>query len=430
MASWRSSVDGQLAQLRVLLASLRTDVDRIAATTPTQPPTPDPPEPVPPTVPWWKAGLLWSGIIGGAAVAVVGLLLRTVGVSSGVLYGTRPVQLVTALTAAGVTVAVACWWLKRSAHPDRNTRFTEALALLSAVVAVISLTGIFFPQVPAGVAEEGACPRVRIRQATFIGTVAADLAGVNARTDPTRAATQVDRYPAGCLIGFDGFCFGEPITDATYTGVAVPRKDVRWLRVAKNRTRFGHWLARWLSGEPNGERFIAGGVIQTRTLENFSHQWLGATDDKACPGNVQPPGPVHLELADPDNDGVVTLTGTAERASDIRFAVYTAGEVLDDVGRFRPVEPTVRDGVVSYEWRTRVTAAVLKDPSSQVVILGVPCIGPSIAPLNLASVDLTAGTLTRSTDDSAATFRPSQGSARIPAKDLRTLVETACQAIE
>lgn len=432
---WRKRVDAELRQLEAELTRLRAEGAQESNTTPAR----DDPEAGRDRVPV-PGALLWAGVIVGGLIGLGGVLLRTFGVSFGVVYGARPVQLVTAVGAAGLTMAISCWWLRRLSRPDSSrAQLTELVAFASAIAAFLALTGILLPAVPVGVSDEVSCPRVLIRQTAFQGAVAAGVPGVNARSDPNRAATQLDRYPSGCLLGFDGFCFGQPVTDAAYTGLIPKRQDTRWLRLARNRKPFAHWLARLISSEPDRDRFIAGAVIQTRTLEGLSDQWLEREDepgddapddndpDDGCPGSVLPAGKPTLTLGEPDADGVVTLTAGPGKASDLRYAVLTAGEVTDVVGRFRPIEPTVsKDGLVSYLWRSAVTASVLQDRSTTVAVAAVPCIAPSIIPLDLATVDLAGGTLTRS----PATFSATGTPVELSDGDLKQLAEAACQAVE
>jgi hypothetical protein len=244
--------------------------------------------------------------------------------------------------------------------------------------------------------------------------------GVNARSRPTAGSPKVDRFPEDCAIGFDGYCYGEPITDLLYIGVTdIPqRTDVRWLRVLRNHNPVKQWLARLLSGEPNEDRF----VTAARVIAQDPEQELLELEASDCPGGRPSPGQAGLAPFTPASDGSVSLIATGDHTFDMGYAVYV-GE--DTTGLpFRQVPGTFTDdGAVEHVWRTAATADTLRGPTS-VVVAAVPCLAPSVPPRDLASIDLGQVRV-----DPGAPPLPLPEPPSVDEQTRESLAETACAGI-
>jgi hypothetical protein len=353
-------------------------------------------------------------IITGGAIAIVFGLLRTWGVAAGVLYGNRPTQYITGICVAGFLLVVAGVVAIRS---DRQPGFAEAvskgLGLVAALVSTIALLGIFLPAVQGG-SDDFACPGTRTRGVGFVAAAAEPISGVNARTKPRLSAAQVARYPTGCLVGFDGFCIGDPVVDVTYAGEPVPRRDGRWLRIARHRNNpFAHWLAHVISGEPDHEQYIAAGVTQARSLVDLERFRV------SCAGERPSPTSAFLTL-NTNNDGTIGLTGNSEFGYDIQYAIYVAERTTGEGSQYRQITAEQNQRGL---WRPEVTGRTLTTSRSAVVIVAVPCVAPGIRPSNVDIIATQAVTMKR---DGTVTQTP--GAA--PAFKLAEAADVACQAIE
>lgn len=311
----------------------------------------------------------WALIIGGGLVSLLAMVLRTWGVVVGVVYGPDPIRYIDGILVAGV-LAVVAGVIARQANRRKAVaeNLAQVLALVSALVTAIALAGIFVPTVP-GSSGDSDCPRARTHGAAFVSSAAATInGGVNARAEPRRSGLQVARYPTDCLIGFDGFCLGEPVTDATY-GSDLPRKDARWLRIARHENSVLHFLAKIISGEPDHASYIAAGVMQAQSLADLkSLQFKCEKDDPAVTSLD-----LTVDKKTHDVTGVVTTENDAE---DVQFVVYVAGPTSSG-GSYRQVPAGENQTMV---WKAGRTAGSLVNNQSTVVVAAVPCIAPSIPP--------------------------------------------------
>ena len=353
-------------------------------------------------------------IVTGGAIAIVFGLLRTWGVAAGVVYGTRPTQYITGICVAGFLLVVAG---VLALGTDRRRGFAEAvskgLGLVAALVSAIALLGIFLPAVQ-GASDDVACPGTRTRGVGFVAAAAEPISGVNARSKPRLSAVQVARYPTGCVVGFDGFCVGDPVRDVTYAAEEVPRRDGRWLRIARHRDNpFAHWLAHVISGEPHHEQYVAAGVTQARSLVNLEKFRV------SCEG--ERPNPENASLAlDTNKDGTIALTGSSEFGYDIQYAIYVAEKTTGEGSQYRQI---TADQDQRGLWRPEVTGRTLATSRSVVVVVAVPCVAPGIRP---SDVRLSASETVTMKRDGTVTRTP--GAAL--GFNLAEAADVACQAIE
>jgi hypothetical protein len=353
--------------------------------------------------------LLWVGL----TVAVVFLVLRTWGIATGVLYGTRPTQYVSAVAVAGVLVFTAGVLMRRQGKGVELGSLPEVLGLAGVIVSTLALIGVLLPAVPTASVEDVACPGARLRRVTSLGTAATSaVGGINARAEANVSSTQLARYPTECTIGFDGFWNGRPVRDVTYAGLKVQRRDGRWLRIARSRTPVKHWLAHKLSGEPDYDQYIAAAVVQTRSFANLSDQRID------CPAGRPDPGTATISIS-PMPDGTVRLQGRSEHSYDRQYAVFipepTSGE------RYRQITADAEQVGI---WDAKATAQSVPTSGAVVVIAAVPCIGPSIPPFDLGKMAIRTVTL-----DENGRIQV-QSRALGDEFDLEQAAKTACEAIE
>lgn len=353
--------------------------------------------------------LLWVGL----TVALAFLVLRIWGTASGVLYGTRPTQYVSAIAVAGVLVFTAGLLMRRQGKGVELGSLPEVLGLAGVIVSTLALIGVLLPAVPATSAEDVACPGARLRGVTSLGTAATSIVGgINARAEADLSSTQLARYPTGCTIGFDGFCIGRPVRDVTYAGLPVQRRDGRWLRIARSRTPVKHWLAHKLSGEPHNDQYIAAAVVQTRSFENLSDQRI------TCPAGRPDPATATVTIS-PMPDGTVRLQGRSEHSYDLQYAVFipqpTSGE------RYRQISADAEQVGI---WNAKATAQSVPTSGAVVVVVAVPCIGPSIPPFDLGTMAVNTVTLDQNSKIQVQSGAPGREF------DPEQAAKTACEAIE
>lgn len=364
-------------------------------------------------MPWLPVMLIWFGsILTGAS-----LFLRIWGVLYGVVYGTVPVRSIEGVLVAGVIALLAGLIARRiNKRKAAAETLSQALAMVASLVAVIALTGIFVPQV-AQAANDPDCPGARSHAVAF--TVSAGIPdGVNARSAPELTSAPVARYPANCVVGFDGFCIGEPITDSAYAGEKfVKRTDARWLRVARHRDNpFMHFLAKWLSGESDEDSYVAAGVMKAQPRAELTRSKFDCQESD--------PRVDDFSLNIPEAVGIVEGTAAIRQdRPDTQFSIYIAGPIMRGK-QYRQVPPTM-DHVM--QWDARVTGGSLTEGSSLVVVSAVPCLGPGIPPVPKILEEASKTQVVELMKDGHVV--PSKNS-RPAAFDLSEAAIEACRAIE
>jgi hypothetical protein len=353
--------------------------------------------------------LVWIGL----AVAVGFLVLRIWGTASGVLYGTRPTQYISAVVVAGVLVFTAGVLMRRQVKGVELGSLPEVLGLGGVIVSTLALIGVLLPAVPATSAEDVACPGARLRGVTSLGTAATSVVGgINARAEANLSSTQLARYPTGCTIGFDGFCVGRPVRDVTYAGLPVQRRDGRWLRIARSRTPVKHWLAHKLSGEPHSDQYIAAAVVQTRSFASLSDQRI------ECPAGRPDSGKATITISRMP-DGTVRLQGRSEHSYDLQYAVVIPQATSGD--KYRQI---TADAAQVGIWNARATAQSVPTSGAVVVVVAAPCIGPSIPPFDLGTMAITRVALNQNGRIQILSGAPGTEF------DAEQAAKTACEAIE
>ncbi len=228
--------------------------------------------------------------IGLTLAFVIGLVLRIILVDNGIVYGGDNVALFTIALAvtSGATVVA---WLAAS-QTSVGTAIAAVGAAISLVVAVYTTVEGLLPNTPQQAAAP-ACRGVPIRGAQALGQTTAN--GLNARSGAGTTFPQLDRYAAGCTLGFDGYCIGEPIFDDK-VGVL----DTRWLIVHKR------------------HELVSSAKVLTQSRESA----LGTAPSSACShyGGLPLPGSPSLQ-ASIGTDGYVHMIATAHAATIVGYAV-------------------------------------------------------------------------------------------------------------
>jgi hypothetical protein len=371
-----------------------------------------------------------------AAVAALLVGLRLWLVGSGALYGTGPVRALDAVVAASVLLALALSWER----PDRAGNARRLGVLLAVPVLVAGGLALLVPATPASAPAEG-CPAAPVRGAPYVGVTTA--AGV-ARSGPGRSHEVSGRFPAGCAVGFAGYCLGDPAPAAAWPGWT----DSRWLMVGRQDAGPAALLARRLSGEPEAPRFLPSALVQPAraadALPLLSTAECGR-DALRVPGDTTlddvTPGPVQANLA-----------ARAARAANIGFAVWVAPDPATGSapllrgGPYQQVVGRAENGtdspgatgpsgrrVVTWDYVSLIHDLDLgrRTPTATVAVLAVACEAPS-APAEPETAAVTTYAVTgmrmsapqqRMTgrDVAAATDGPLRG------LNLRRLTTTACQ---
>jgi hypothetical protein len=343
-------------------------------------------------------------VVVGVVVVLLGvatLVARILFVRSGILYGTAAVSHVDVIVGALVVIGLAliAWgWSGRKAHQGGDpgaspgSRWTDwasgVTALAGTAALVISLTNLLEPLTPPRLAT-AACPGARVNSVPYVG-LTASANGDNSREGPARSYLPDGRFPGGCSVGFDVYCLGDPIVDATGTTSDEAWVTSRWLRVAKQPAGWRSAMAHLLSGESPRPQFISDAIVTPESP--YDQLPLGAP--RQCPGRFPYPDPTHLQ---PFNARADTFTADATHATNMGFAVWVppgqgflnGGAYLQlfTVGAGQPSNPgeTLPNGTKSVEWPYKSSLQVQLQPAAgnsgsagHVVIMAIACLADNI----------------------------------------------------
>lgn len=224
-------------------------------------------------------------IVSCALVALAGIAVavRYVLFEEGVLYGEAAARMAS-FTVSGFIIAAGClavWIVRgRSGRPDqgggqqeskgsRDSPIVTVAAILGLALTGYSVSELVAPNTPVA-ASVPACSGVPVYGAKYFAVTA--LNGVNARRGPGPEYQQLARYPAGCTLGFDGYCIGFPEPD-----YVVGTPDQRWLLV-HDRSQLvsaayvlSESAESRLGANPNPECGKLGGFPQPRAITMFTY---------------------------------------------------------------------------------------------------------------------------------------------------------------
>ncbi|WP_328822174.1 helix-turn-helix domain-containing protein [Micromonospora rubida] len=247
--------------------------------------------------------------------------------------------------------------------PAAGRRHARRVLVAATVVSVTAATavGVLTDRGPAVSRGTGAatCPSVG-PEARFTGTTYG--IGARVRTGAHLDAPVLSMVPAGCSVGFTGFCLGDAVLDATS---GTP--DVRWFTVA-------------------GGGVMASGIVHGNPA--------GEAAPVDCPGGRTPPTEITL-AAEPTPEA-----GTAERG---RLRLRAAGRRVDVVGfaayyaddsrglpRWHQLALTGPSGpAFTAEWRPARQHPPVQ-PSGAVLLAAAACLGGD-GPTDVLDVRRVAG---------------------------------------
>jgi hypothetical protein len=176
---------------------------------------------------------------------------------------------------------------------------------------------------------------------------------VNVRSGPGREFRQIDRFPGGCTVGFDGFCIGEPIPDFITN---VP--DDRWLLLHR---RAG---------------LVSSGKVQSQSRDEN----LGSRPAPECAqlgGDPLPPPAVLT--AKPRRGGTVVLSATSKGASAMGFALYFATSPLNGMLPFTQlgIKTPIATGF-SAKWSAAYSAQFLPGQQGDIDVVAAVCLASTV----------------------------------------------------
>ena len=172
-----------------------------------------------------------------------------------------------------------------------------AAAIAGALVAVAATMGNPSSNAASTATSSPAspgCPALRTSGASIAFTGKTYGSGANVRTGASLQSPVRLRVPAGCDIGFSGYCIGDVVTDET---AGTP--DMRWFII------------------PDGGGEVASAIVHGDPPASLT--------PRPCPDAV--PGPASISLAvSPNGTGgdVVELAATGSRLWIVGFAAYYA----------------------------------------------------------------------------------------------------------
>ncbi len=255
------------------------------------------------------------------------------------------------------------------ATPDqRITLVAGLLALPVASVALVQLAGPQAPKQAGAPTCEGSAvagSRLQARTGQF---------GLNARGGPGTTYLPEGRFDAGCVVGVDGYCVGEPVQD-----VVVPLPDVRWLRLR------------------HSDRYVAAGTLFALSPEAA----LGGRPEPDCPENLPDPALAAApKISRPDPDTLL-IEARPLRTGLVGLGLYYEGsspQRLEQLGRTPKLVHTSGPAFA----RLSLTPTRASSPGSRHLILAVvPCLAPVVPSHDnehMLRIDLTTGRATAFAD--------------------------------
>jgi hypothetical protein len=209
----------------------------------------------------------------------------------GVLYG-ETVANMPSLAVAGFIVLAGCLalWIARGGSKAKGTGAgSDGVAASVAAILGLALTGysvsqLVAPNTPVA-ASVPACAGVPVYGAKYFAVTTQN--GVNARKGPGTEYQQLNHYPTGCTLGFDGYCVGYPEKD-----ILVGTPDSRWLLVhgrdelVSAAEVISESAESDLGAVPDPQCAALGGSSQPHTITKFSYDANDGNLVAAAPGAV------------------------------------------------------------------------------------------------------------------------------------------------
>lgn len=236
----------------------------------------------------WQRITAVGVLIALACAAVAG---RYILFQHGVLYGEAAAKMAS-LAVAGIIIVAGYLPLRMLRHGRQtpaNAPATESIvaavaAILGLALTAYSVSELVAPNTPTA-ASVPACAGVPVYGAGYFAVT--EQNGVNARSGPGPQYPQVNRYPSGCTLGFDGYCIGSAERD-----FVIGTPDQRWL-IVRNRNQLvsaavvlSESAESNLGTAPSPRCAALGGLPQPRAISQFAYNTGSGELNASAPGAV------------------------------------------------------------------------------------------------------------------------------------------------
>jgi hypothetical protein len=312
--------------------------------------------------PWLRILVLVSVplAVGAAATA-----LRVYLFQSGLQYGATAERAWNLGLAALVGFTVVTWYRAvavRRAQAGQPVEMggvmTAAAGALAFATAAFSAATLLAPNTPLKAAAP-ACPSAPVYGAAFFAQTVEELGGANARSGAGTGYPQVNRFPGGCTLGFDGYCIGEPIGDLrAMITKDTPWPDQRWLIVHRR------------------DELVASGRVQSQSKESD----LGEKPDSRCGkwGGQPPPKVTNLTVTPPPaGQDLVALQVESSGAVAVGYAVQLLTAPIDGAYPFGRIGAKANGPAFEARWNPVLAAEHLSNQSGDVRVAAVACLAPA-----------------------------------------------------
>jgi hypothetical protein len=309
-----------------------------------------------------------------AAAAVVGIASILVAAryllfEYGVLYGAAIANMAS-LAVAGIIVIAGCLslWIVRGrsqaqggSQPQGGGAGADGVVATVAAVLALALTGysvseIVAPNTPVA-ASVAACAGVPVYGAKYFAVTAQD--GVNSRSGPGPEYRQLNHYPTGCTLGFDGYCVGFPETD-----FIAGTPDQRWLLVHER------------------SQLISAAVVISESAESD----LGTAPDPRCPGLGGSPQPDKIS-----NFTYNTHSGELSATAPGAVLVgYSAVSLNESNSEYAGTISTNSASSFSSQLSPAKLIGIIRQPTGQVVLASVICLAVNVPVTNSLTTQIIA----------------------------------------
>jgi hypothetical protein len=326
---------------------------------------------------------VWLALVGLLSLMAARLWL----VEDGMLFGATRIVLIDIVISAVVLIVAAVlyqWRFRLTGDAVKDERkpstlLATAVGILGLPALIGGLLNLVAPATPGDLAVP-ACATAQTYQTPYRAATTGPT-GNFARSGPGLGFAQTDRFSKDCVVGFTGYCVGDPVNDPVVKGW----NDTRWLLASRHEHGASRFLARWLSKEPARDRYLSSAYLAPQNPDS-NLKYLGA---KKCAEGQPLPEKATLTAADATTKsgkplpGIIRLTAQAPHAFNIGIALAVdPDEALDSGTAIRqiPGSGAVTSGnAVHAQWDTAIVRSQLHAPRSApvaVTVLAVPCLDP------------------------------------------------------